>query len=354
MAHVTSLADEIPADDSWLWPERVALGSLTLVVGDPGIGKSYLTLDMAARVSRGGLWPEEELASRSKEPQPAPAERAPGSTFLLCAEDSYVNTIRPRLVALGADLSKIIAFRDEHRDQAFDLLPYLPDFERQIQSTPDARLWIIDPISSYLGSLQENHDRSIRGLLNPLANLAAARQLAIVLVTHLSKGDGKALHRVLGSRAFGAAARNVWLVAEDAEDRRRRLLVSVKQNRTAPPTGLAFTIESVGTKGGARLRWATKCVSVDADEALEATAYQPPPRNQLLRQVIAWLEDLLADDALPPNVVRESAATRGIAYTTLRRAFREMGGQSIREQQGRKSVRLWRLAPEPLEMTNDE
>jgi hypothetical protein len=349
MTFATSLADEVPTADPWLWPGRVALGSLTLVVGDPGVGKSYLTLDMAARVSRGALWPEEELAAGSAESEPAPsapAGLAPGSTFLLCAEDSYADTIRPRLVALGADLSKISALRDDHGDQAFDLLPRLPDFERQIQSMPDARLWIIDPISSYLGNLKENHDRSIRSLLNPLANLAAAHQLAIVLVTHLSKGDGKALHRVLGSRAFGAAARNVWLVAEDAEVRDRRLLVPVKQNRTAPPTGLAFTIESVGTRGGSRLCWAAEPVSADADEALAATAYEPPPRNQRRRQVIAWLEELLADGSLPLAVVRESAAAHGIADTTLRRAFREMGGQSIR-QQGRKSVRLWQLAPEP-------
>ena len=207
MACATSLADEVSAADPWLWPQRVALGSLTLVVGDPGVGKSYLTLDMAARVSRGASgrkknWP---LATRGRARLlRLPRERAPGSTFLLCAEDDYANTIRPQLVALGADLAQISALRDNQGDQAFDLLPCLPDFARQIQSTPNARLWIIDPISSYLGNLQENHDRSIRGLLNPLANLAVAHQLAIVMVTHLSKGDGKALHRVLGSRAFGA------------------------------------------------------------------------------------------------------------------------------------------------------
>ncbi len=145
-----------------------------------------------------------------------------------------------------ADLTKIIALRDEHDHQTFDLLPRLPKFRDDLQSTPNTRLWVIDPISSYLGQVKENHDRSVRGLLNPLANLAAAHHIAIMLVTHLSKGDGKALHRVLGSRAFGAAARNVWLVSEDADDEKRRLLVSMKHNRTAPPTGLAFTIESVG------------------------------------------------------------------------------------------------------------
>jgi len=342
MTSATALSEEIPAADPWLWPQRVALGSLTLLVGDPGIGKSYLTMDMAARVSRGALWPDEELAVNGA-PQQA---RAPGSTFLLCAEDDYPNTIRPRLVALGADLSKIIALRDDHGHQAFDLLPYLPTFGSLIESTPNPRLWVIDPISSYLGNLKENHDRSVRGLLNPLANLAATHHLAIVLVTHLSKGDGKALNRVLGSRAFAAAARNVWLVSEDAEDRRRRLLVSMKQNRTAPPTGLAFTMECVGTSRQASLRWADKPVSADADEALEATAYVPPPRNHLRRQVIDWLEEILADP-LPPDIVREFAEARGIAYTTLRRAFREMGGQSYWEKRGKSSIRLWRLGPEP-------
>jgi len=137
-----------------------------------------------------------------------------------------------------------------------------------------------------LGGIKENRDCSVRGLLNPIANLAAAHQLAIVLVTHLSKGDGKALHRVLGSRAFGAAARNVWLVCEDAEDRQRRLRVLMKHNRTAPPTGLAFTIENLGTSGSATLWWEAEPVTVDADNALAATAYQPPPRNHLLLEVI--------------------------------------------------------------------
>jgi putative DNA primase/helicase len=343
MTHATPLADEITAPDPWLWPERVALGSLTLLVGDPGIGKSYLTLDMAARVSHGALWPEDELAADSALKQAL----APGTTFLLCAEDDYPNTIRPRLIALGADLSKVIALRDDRGHQAFDLLPYLPKFENLIQSTPNPRLWIIDPISSYLGSLKENHDRSVRGLLNPLANLAVAHHLAIVLVTHLSKGDGKALHRVLGSRAFGAAARNVWLVSKDPEDCQRRLLVSMKQNRTAPPTSLAFTIECGETSGHASIRWADKPVSVDADEALEATAYVSPPRNQLRRQVIDWLEETLADGPLPPDMVRELAEKRGFANTTLRRAFREMGGQSYWEKQGTSSVRMWRLGPDP-------
>ena len=127
MTSATALSEEIPAADPWLWPQRVALGSLTLLVGDPGIGKSYLTHGYGGPRLARRLWPEEELAANSAAPQQAPAARVPGSTFLLCAEDDYPNTIRPRLVALGADLTKIIALRDDHGHQAFDLLPYLPN-----------------------------------------------------------------------------------------------------------------------------------------------------------------------------------------------------------------------------------
>jgi RecA-family ATPase len=337
MTHATLLSDEVALTESWLWPQRVALGALTILVGDAGVGKSYLTCDMAARVSRGARWPDEELA---------PPTREPGGTFLLCAEDDYGDTVRPRLAALGADLSNIFAVRDENGHQAFDLLRYLPKFEREIQAAPNARLWIIDPISSYLGSLRENHDRSVRDLLNPLANLARAQQLAIVLVTHLSKGDGKALHRVLGSRAFAAAARNVWLVQQDTQDKRRRLMLPMKSNRTAMPTGLAFTFESVGSGRGATLRWESEPVPTSADDALDAAAYQPPPRNQLRRSVMTWLEETLADGPLPPDIVRGCAEDRGITYTTLRRAFRELGGRSIWQKQGRTSIRLWQLGPE--------
>ncbi len=346
MVRVTPLTDEVPAAEQWLWPQRVALGTLTLLVGDPGVGKSYLALDMAARVSRGALWPDEEHRAGGADPQQAPAARAPGVTFLLCAEDDYGNEVRPRLAALGADLTKITALRDEDRHQAFDLLPRLRSFVDEIESVPDSRLWVIDPISSYLGQVKENHDRSVRGLLNPLANLAAERRLAIVLVTHLSKGDGKALHRVLGSRAFGAAARNVWLVCEDADDEKRRLMVSVKHNRTAPPTGLAFRLERAGTSNCARLRWEAEPVPASADDTLQAMAYQPPPRDQRLQQVMDWLRETLAAAPLPPDVVREFAKARGIAYTTLRRAFREMGGLSFWQKEGGKSVRLWKLGPE--------
>ncbi len=132
MTRATPLANEVPAADFWLWQQRVSLGTLTRLVGDPGVGKSYLKLDMAARISRGAFWPEEEQAASSAEPQQAPAARAPGSTFLLCAEDGYVGTVRPRLAMLGADLTKITALRDDNGDQAFDLLPCLPDFGRQI------------------------------------------------------------------------------------------------------------------------------------------------------------------------------------------------------------------------------
>jgi hypothetical protein len=346
MTLVKSLTDEVPEGESWLWPQRVGLGALTLLVGDPGVGKSYLALDLAARLSRGGRWPDEELSGSSSEIASAPPAREPGGTFILSAEDNYFDTVRPRLETLGADLTNIAVLSDDEHRQAFNLLPMLPRIERQIEAEANVRLWIIDPISAYLGGLQENQDRSVRGLLNPLANLAAARRLAIVLVTHLAKGDGTALHRVLGSRAFGAAARNVWLVSYDADASHRRLLLPVKSNRTTPPTGLAFTLEPAGDSGYAKLHWAAEPVSASANDTLQATAYEPPPRDQLRRQVIAWLEETLAAGPLLADTVRKSAEVDGIAYTTLRRAFREMGGQSMLQKNGRKTVRLWQLAPE--------
>ena len=165
----------------WLWPGRVALGKHTCLAGEPGTGKSQLTIDLAARVSLGAPLP----CSEGTAPQ--------GSVIILSAEDSDADTIVPRLRAAGADLGRVNIIKmvelDEDGRRGFNLQADLGALERMIVKLGDVQLVVIDPISSYLGRGLDSHRNSdVRGVLEPLSEMAERLGVAIVSVTHFSKG----------------------------------------------------------------------------------------------------------------------------------------------------------------------
>jgi putative DNA primase/helicase len=232
------VADVPKVDVAWLWPGRIALGKVTLLAGDPGLGKSFVTLDIAARVSRGAQWPGQctPLAPREAILLAEREEHTPASVVLLSAEDDVADTIRPRLEAHAADCERIhvvrsVAARDADSSyrRSFDLSRDLSHLESLFDRLPDCRLLVIDPVSAYLGRNIENTNSEVRGLLGPLAALAAERNLAVLAVTHLRKEEGAAMYRTMGSMAFIAAARAAWIVCKDKDDPRRRLLLPVKK-----------------------------------------------------------------------------------------------------------------------------
>ncbi|MBU0639064.1 MAG: AAA family ATPase, partial [Planctomycetes bacterium] len=240
------LADVQPELLRWLWPGCIALGKLTLLCGDPGLGKSFVTLDLAARVSSGTTWPDLPLL-----PNPA------GSVVLLSAEDDLADTIRPRLDAAGADATRVVAIQAVRRilvtgqtqDDYFDLTEDLPALEAAIQQVSDCRLVIIDPLTAYLGKTDSHKNAEVRAVLARLFELAARHKVAVLAVTHLNKANTlPAIYRAMGSLAFVAAARAVWAVVRDEDDEtgRRRLFVPVKNNLGADETGLAYALEPAG------------------------------------------------------------------------------------------------------------
>jgi archaellum biogenesis ATPase FlaH len=172
------LSEVEPEELDWLWLERVPLGKLTLLAGDPGLGKSFLTLDMAARVSRGEPWPDD------------PATLQPvGSVILFSAEDDLADTIRPRLDKADADVSRIMAvegvqWSDAEHDESgvrhFSLENDLPRLEELITENPGTRLVVIDPISAFCGRTDSHKNSEVRALLSPLAQLASKHSVAVV------------------------------------------------------------------------------------------------------------------------------------------------------------------------------
>jgi putative DNA primase/helicase len=344
------LADVPAAEVDWLWPGRIAVGKVTLLAGDPGLGKSFVTLDMAARVSTGAPWPEVGPPSRggllngdSVVPGPARLAGPTGGVVLLSAEDDLADTVRPRLEAAGADCSRIVAIRAIAGDDAegayrrtFELGRDLSHLTSIVESMRDCRLVVIDPISAYLGKTGENFNAEVRALMGPLADVASRHQLAVVSVTHLRKGEGAAIYRAMGSLAFVAAARSAWMITKDPSQPSRRLLLPMKNNLGNDATGMAYEIESrVG--GGAFVRWSDEVVQAPANDSTSSKFGRPSNERSEATQ---WLTQLLSAGQLPTAEVHDAAAAAGYSLTTIRRAFREIGGKAVKVGNGWQ----WKLA----------
>ena len=349
---MVNLADVEPETVKWLWPNRIAFGKLTLIVGDPGTGKSFLTRDLAARVSRGSPWPDDQSAHAQC-----------GSVVILSAEDGLADTIRPRLDAAGAAVTRITALeatqytahdettgKEKVERRPFNLVFDLPALERAIKSVRNCQLVIIDPITAYLGDSDSHKNAEIRGVLAPLAELADHHQVAMVAVTHLNKSSTMAaIYRTMGSVAFVADARAVWAVVRDKKDpqRRRRLFLPIKNNLGNDRTGLAFELtQPPAGSDVACISWFPDPVDMDTDVAM---SMEPDRRRKQLKLDVAknWLLDVLSDGPVPAAEIEERAEKDGIKHRTLERAKEKLGVIAERHGYSKDGEWLWRLPEEP-------
>jgi putative DNA primase/helicase len=333
------LDDVVPVPVEWLVPGRIPLGKLTLLAGDPKLGKSFLTMDLAARVSTAGEVPCGGGECMSL-----------GSVVLLSAEDDLDDTIKPRLVAAGADARKIHALTtvrlNDGRLGPFTLA-YIPHLEHAIARFRDTRLVIIDPVTHYIGNGTDDHKNTqLRTILGPLKDLAKRAKVAILIVTHLNKGSSpKALTRVTGSLAYTAMARANWLIAKDPEDPRRRLMLSIGNNLVEDPSGLAYRIVE------GRVAWEDKPVLMDANDALAAEQERRPapgPKENAskVEQAEAWLADLLAKgDPVPSDDVFSQGDAKGFKRKVLFEAKERMGIKARKEGFGSQGQWFWVLPP---------
>ncbi len=312
------LSDVKPEPVQWLWPSRIPLGKLTVVAGDPGLGKSFVTLDFAARVSTGTGWPD------------APEIRStPRGVVLLSAEDDVADTIRPRLDAAYADVQRIVLlqaicdtdFNGRAQTRAFNLAQDLEALESAIATVGDCRLVIVDPISAYLGKTDSHKNAEVRAVLSPLSELAARRGVAVVAVTHLRKGEGLAVYRAMGSLAFVAAARAVYAVARDPQDEtgKRRYFLPVKCNLSSDRNGFAYSL--LGDSGDTpHVAWESDPVTADVDELLGGEAKRRGPAPEGQNAAVAWLKgELLAGSRLSSELLEEGKQA-GHAERTIWRA----------------------------------
>jgi RecA-family ATPase len=315
-----------PRSVNWLWQGRIAAGRISNIVGIPGGGKSYFTCDMAARISTGTNWPDGS---------PCPL----GSVLFITAEDDPGDTIRPRLDACGADVSKIhllsglLIAKDPGEDE--EVMFTLSDWrilEEAASAIPDLKAIVIDPIGSFLGGKTDAHrDNEVRGLLAPLAKVAERTGAAVIAIMHTRKSAGvSADDSALGSRAFTGLARSVWHLMRDPENPKRRLFLAGKNNLAPECDGLAFTISGCPT----RVQWEDEAVVMSADEALAAThaSQQQNSGAKATNAAEEWLIERLSRGDEDNNSVKQDAEKAGHKTRTIERAAQRINVRKYRPE----------------------
>ena len=291
----------------WIWRGVLARGKVTILTGVAGLGKSLLSLDIAAKITRGG-----QLPGGTKAPS--------GRVLLLCAEDDFGDTVKPRLEAAGADTSMIVR-PDAHIDLASDA--------DALVGAGDVALIVIDPITSYLDNVNIDRAGEVRPAMEALASVAARMNAAVLAITHPSKVTGRAaVHAAVGSQAFVAVARLAWQLSSDPESSDTALLLPVKANICKGADGQKLRIASQGEHP--RIEWV-------GTTSLKADDIQLPAAARLKQMAEQAVLDCVGDGLPEVELVKQACDllnTRGVSQDTQRAVKQAVKDKTKASKQG--------------------
>jgi putative DNA primase/helicase len=303
----------------WLWEDHLARGKITMLAGDSALGKSQISIKLAAAFTNGSEWPDNNGT--------APL----GSVIFITAEDAIDDTVAPRLVAAGANTDRVHYLKSVHVDdkpRSFNIQTNMDAIARKVRELGDVVMVVIDPITAFLGGGNEvdtHRTADVRAALLPLEQFAAELHVAVLCITHPPKSPStKALNFIAGSGAFTHAPRLVFMVIEDPELPGRNLMLAVKNTLSRKADGIGYSIisRSVGPNDSIRtsmIEWDSLAVRMNADEVLVALAEKRKAKAQdkaegFLRSHMESGRDYLGND------LRKQAADVGINERTLDRA----------------------------------
>lgn len=323
-------ADLKPEPISWLWDGWLASGKLHIFAGAPGQGKTTIALGLAATVTSGGRWPD---GSRC----------ATGNVLVWSGEDDPADTLLPRLLAAGADRSRVYfvtGARVNGEVHSFDPARDMLALTEQCERIGNVGLIVVDPVvSAVTGDSHKNTET--RRALQPLVDLAASMGAALVGITHFSKGGQGAdpAQRVNGSIAFTAVARVVLVAAkvkgEDGED--RRIFARAKSNIGPDEGGFAYHLEQAEPEPGifaSRIAWG-ESVAGTARELLTDPGEKNGGEVSAKDAAIEFLKEVLSDDVVPSKTIEAEAKEAGIKWATVRRASDDLGVKKRRGEEGK-------------------
>ena len=298
----------------WLLYPFIPFGKVTIVQGDPGEGKTTMVLQIIAKLTKG----EAVLPSGSDEPALEGKTMAlePVNVIYQTAEDGLGDTIKPRLLAAGADCSRVMVIDDN--DQALTMMD--ARLEEAIIQTK-ARLVVLDPIQGFLGADVDMHRANeIRPLMKRVAVLAEKYHCAIILIGHMNKNsNGKSSYRGLGSIDFQAAARSVLIVGRIKDEPEIRVVCHVKSSLAPEGKSIAFRLDN--DKG---FEWIGE-YDISADDLLSGEN-----RGQKIHAAKEFLKEILVSGSMAQTKVAEEAESRGIKKKTLWNAKKELEIDSVK------------------------
>lgn len=322
----------------WAWPGWLALGKLTILAGAGGTGKTTLSIGLAAVLTGGGCWPDGEPCRERR------------GVLIWSSEDDAADTIVPRLIASGADLSRVHILQGRINGlgeiEPFDPAKDIDLLAAELERIGDVGLIMIDPIvSAVAGDMHRAND--VRRALQGLVDLAEQYDCAVLGITHFSKGSAGSnpADRVLGSQAFGALARTV-LVAAKQEDSELRVLARAKSNIAVDDGGCSYSIEERTLDGGittTRVVWGKKIEGSARDILAEVERVENDAASER-EDAESFLVSLLSGGPVPVRQIKADAAGAGYAWRTIERAKKSLGAEAVKV--GLKDGWVWQLGTE--------
>jgi RecA-family ATPase len=293
----------------WLWPDRIAERSVSLLAGEGGVGKGHITVEIVNTITNGGLWPDDRLDTRA----------VTGEVLWFCAEDDPATELKPRLVAAGVDLNKVHLFTAKHvkdkRDTIFSIEEDLALLDKHLAGLKDVRLVIFDPVTSYLHgrktrAVDSHNATQLRAILQPLSELSHKHDVAILGITHFAKDSARRMiHRVIGSQVWTAVARSVLLATKLEPEMRSEqsqnsataeyVMLSGKSNNAAETPAIRYQIHGV--------TFSAKTKKFPSGTAIETSRLHWLEVDRQLRE-----EDLFGKSEKGPLAVKQANLERAV------------------------------------------
>lgn len=327
-------ADLTPEPVAWLWRHWLALGKLHILAGAPGQGKTTIAVAVAATVTVGGTFPD---GTRCE----------PGNVLIWSGEDDPADTLLPRLIAAGADKERVFFITGARIDgeaTPFDPARDMAQVLASAEKIGGVSLLIVDPVvSAVAGDSHKNSE--VRRSLQPLVDLAGACRCAVLGISHFSKaGQGQdPTQRVVGSVAFSAVARVVWVAAkvhsEDGED--RRILARSKSNIGPDNGGFEYRLEQVEALPGieaSRVSWGAAVEGTARELLTDPTA---PGGDGPCADAAEFLREALCEGPTPVRTIQAEASEAGHKWRTIQRAADSL--LVIKKKGGMEGGWYWQL-----------
>lgn len=324
-----------PEPVDWLWDGWLAAGKLHLIGGAPGTGKTTIATALAATITAGGRWPDGSRAER-------------GSVVFWSGEDDLADTLAPRLIAAGADMTRVHmvdGVREGADRYPFDPARDVDALRLAMVGIPDVRLIVVDPIvSAVAGDSHKNAE--VRRGLQPIVDLGMQCRAAVLGVTHFSKGTSgrEPTERITGSLAFGALARLILVTAKqeaDGDREERRVLLRAKSNIGPDGGGFVYSLEQTALPS---------CASVTASRVLWGARIEGSAREVLAdveqvdvqeRDAVGFLRDLLVHAPMAAKDIKAEATSAGYSMDAMHRAKRKLHAEAVKS--GMAGGWFWRL-----------